>query len=241
MNDFISQYKNLDKMIREEYEQLGLKCLSEVKFNNEHPLSFFTSYLSKIKPISSFHLSKNYDEISFISDDLKYFTALTYLLRPYINSPLKENKTYFQTVEDKRYLSYANILFQSFYNYWDRIGDLIFCFIETSLKEREVYFYTVLQKIDERAKDSEYYLALNKLYTDKLINLFGKRKEIVHYSQLTSDIYTETFINYNDTLKLKQIQKLKDSLPDLFKSNIEYSFQGFELAVKFINHKGMPK
>jgi hypothetical protein len=241
MNNFIQQYRHLDKTIRDEYERLGLKCLSEVKFNDEHPLSFFTHFLDKVKPIKSFHSYKNFNEISFISDDLKYYTALTYLLLPFINNPLKENMTYHQTLEDKRYLSYSNILFQSFYNYWDRIGNLIYSFIKTSLKEREVYFHTVLEKVDDTVKDSEYFTALNKLYTNKFLNLFRKRKEIVHYFQLTSEIYVGTFTNYNDINKLKEAQNIKESLPDLFKENIEYTFQGFELAIKFINQKGLNK
>lgn len=241
MNDFIQQYRNLDKTIREEYERLGLRCLSEVKFNDEHSLSFFTHLLDKVKNINSFHFYKNFNEISFISDDLKYYTALTYLLRPYINNPLKENMTYHQTLEDKRYLSYASILFQSFYNYWDRIGDLIYSFIKTSLKEREVYFNTVLEKIDDTVKDSEYFIDLNTLYKDKLLNLFRKRKEIVHYFQLTSEIYVGTFTNYKDIEKLKETQIIKESLPDLFKENIEYTFQGIELAIKFVNQKGIKK
>ena len=241
MDNFISQYRNIDRTIRDEYERLGLRCLSEVKFNDEHALSFFTHYLDKVKPINSFHAYKNFNEISFISDDLKYYTALTYLLRPYINNPLKENMTYHQTLEDKRYLSYANILFQSFYNYWDRIGDLIYTFIKTSLKEREVYFHTVLEKVDIEVKDSEYLKALTTLYSDKLLNLFRKRKEIVHYFQLTSEIYVGTFTNYDDIEKLKETQNIKESLPDIFKENMEYSFQGFELAIRFINQKGLIK
>jgi len=241
MNIFIQQYQNLDQTIRNEYERLGLKCLSEVKINDEHSLSFFTHFLDKVKSINSFHFYKNFNEISFISDDLKYYTALTYLLRPYINNPLKEKMTYHQTLEDKRYLSYASILFQLFYNYWDRIGDLIYSFIKTSLKEREVYFNTVLDKIDDTVKESEYFIALNTLYKDKLLNLFRKRKEIVHYFQLTSEIYVGTFTNYDDIEKLKEAQNIKESLPDLFKENIEYTFQGFELAIKFINQKGIQK
>jgi hypothetical protein len=98
MNNFLKQYKNLDQTIRDEYERLGLKCLSEAKFDDEHSLSFFTHLLGKVQPINSFHFYKNYNEISFISDDLKYYTALTFLLRPYINNPLKEGMTYRQTL-----------------------------------------------------------------------------------------------------------------------------------------------
>ena len=241
MNNFIQQYRSLDQTIRNEYENLELRCLSEVKFNNEHSLSFFTHLLQEVKSINSFHFYRNFNEISFISDDIKYYTALTFLLRPYINNPLKENKTYHQTLEDKRYLSYSNILFQTFYNYWDRIGDLIYCFIKTSLKERGVYFNTVLEKVDDTVKDSEYYLDLEKLYKDKLLNLFRKRKEIVHYLQLTSEIYVGTFTDYDDIEKLKEIQKIKEALPDLFKENIDYTFKGFELAIKFINQRGYKK
>ncbi len=163
MRNFIQQYRNLDETIRNEYASFGLRCLSEVKFNDEHALSFFTHLLQEVKSIKPFHFYKNYNEIATISDDIKYFTALTFLLRQFVNSPLDEDKTYHQTLEDKRYMSYANILFQSFYNYWDRIGDMIFSFIKTSLKERQVYFTTVLEKIDSSFIDSEYFIAL-KIY-----------------------------------------------------------------------------
>lgn len=231
----------MDKIVKAEYDLLDLKCLSQIQFCNEHSLSFFSHYLEKVKPINSFHSYKFYNELSFISDDLKYYTAITYLLRPYINNPLREEKTYHQTLEDKRYLSYASILFQCFYNYWDRIGDLIYCFIETPLKEKEVYFHSVLQKINEKTKDSEYYLELNNLYNEKLSNLFKKRKEIVHYFQLSTESYAGTFINYDDEEKLEKDQESKESLPDFFKENIDYTFQGFELAIKFINQKGVKK
>ena len=76
---------------------------------------------------------------------------------------------------------------------------------------------------------------------EKLPDLLRKRKDIVHYSQLASDIYVGTFINYNDTEKLEEAQKTKESFPALFKQHIEYTFIGFELAIKLINEKGTRK
>jgi hypothetical protein len=241
MNEFKNAFVSYDSIIRKNSSDLGLKSLSEIKIDGENSITLFTNLLQKKKCIRDFHFYKFFSEISFISEDIKYFTSLLYLLKPYINNPLKENLVYYQTIEDDRYLSYASILVQAFYNYWDRIGDLIYSFLNVPLKERNVYFITVLENLDETSKKSEYYISLYELYNSKLTELFSKRKQIVHYFQISSETFVNTVINHNNPEMLAEGQKIKEGLPDLFKENIEYTFQGIELALKLIDKQGTPK
>ena len=237
MNQFISEFKNIDMLIRNSYKEFGIRFLFDYKCEGQKALTFYTKKLDNAKPYRFFNSFEFFNELSFISDDIAYFTALTHLLRPYINNPLKENKTYIQRFEDERYMTYANILFQTFYNYWDRIGDFVFAFLETSIYERNVYFSSVLSGLNPVFKESDNYKKLYSLYDEKLKSFFDKRHKIVHYIQLSASIYSGTFLNYNDENKLIEIQTYKESLPDLFKENIEYTFQGFEYAVRLINEK----
>ena len=241
MNQFISIYREFDKTVRDNYEKLDLKCLDEMEFESEKALSYYSKVISDNKAIHPFHSYEKYSELSFLSGDIKYYTAILYLLKNYINNPIKENRTYFQTMEDKRYLSYANILFQTFYNYWDRIGDLIYSFLKTSLKERDVYFVTVLENIKKDVNHSENFNELYNLFETKLKSLFSKRKEIVHYLGLGTEIHVGFFKNYSKTDEFIGNQNYKEKLPLFFNENINYTFNGFQLSLKLIDEFGIKK
>ena len=90
VNNFIQQYRNLDRTIRDEYERLGLRCLSEVKFNDEHPLSFFSHSLDKVKNINTFHFYKYFSEISFVSLRFVWFKLSVSFFPGSSKKPLNE-------------------------------------------------------------------------------------------------------------------------------------------------------
>lgn len=241
MDQFISTFRDFDKSVRDHYANLNLKCLDDVEFDSKKSLSYYSKIMNENQSIHNFHSYENYSELAFISGDIKYYTAILFLLKNYINNPLSEQKTYFQKMEDKRYLSYAVILFQTFYNYWDRIGDLIYCFLKTSLNKRNVYFVTVIENIAKDVNHSASYIELNNLYESKLKDLFSKRKEIVHYLQLASEIHVGFFKNFSNDEELVKSQNYKESLPEYFKENIDYTFKGFKLSLELINEFGIKR
>ena len=235
MDEFIFTFRQLDKIISEKYSSFDLLYINEILIDGKNPLTFFTEMTSNIDTVNQFKWYEFYTEIQFLSKDLKYYTALLFLLRPYINHPLRENKTYFQTMEDKRYMSYASILYQILYNYWDRIGDFLYCFFDTGLKERNVYFSTVINNFPSEYSKSSNFLELKSMYNKKLKNLIKDRKRIVHYLQISARMFTSTFLHYNDDKKLKEMEKEKDGYPEFFRDHIKNTLKGFEYSVRLVN------
>lgn len=234
MPDFKTTFQQLDKIISDEYSALGLQYIEEYLIDRKHPLTFFTEAIKDIKAINPFNWYEFFTEIEFLSKDLKYYTALLFLLRPSINIPSREGKTYYQTVEDKRYMSYASILFQIVYNNWDRLGDFLFCFFETGLKKRDVYFSRVINSIPQNYISSNNYQNLKVIYDKYLRSLFIDRKEIVHYVQVSAKMYSGTFIYHHNNQKLLELEKEKEGYPEFFKKHLELSLKGFEYSVKLV-------
>lgn len=235
MDNFKILFHELDEIVMEKYKAIPLYHLAEIEFDGKHPLTFFTEIAHKKKPRSRFDLFESYSEIDFLHKDIKYYTALVYLLRPYINNPIRENYTYYQTLYDKRYMSYASIVFQCFYNYWDRLGDLIYTFFNINLKERAVYFASVIKNFPQDYQKSSYYSELNDIFENHLKKLFETRKRIVHYLQIASKMYTGTFIHHRRDDKLKELQDEKEGYPEFFKFQLELTIKGFELTLKLID------
>ncbi len=235
MSRFLTTFRELEKIIHSEYASLDLKCWEEYEIDKKHPLTFFTEEIRDISPINPFNWYEFITEIEFLSKDLKYYTTILFLLRPFINNPLREDKTYYQTIEDNRYMSYVSMLYQIIYNYWDRLGDFLFYFIETGLKERNVYFSTVITSISEDFKESVNYQKLLKIYVEYLKELFDNRKNIVHYLQISAKMFSGTFLHHNDEKKLLEMEKEKNGYPDFFQKHLELSLEGFEYSVKLVS------
>lgn len=239
MSNFRKLFTSLDRGITGQYDQFGLKCLNDIKIDGKNHLTFFSETLNGITPIQKYNWYEFEIDIEFISNDLKYYTALLFLLKPFINFPLREGKTYFQTLEDKRYMSYASLLYQILYNFWDRIGDFLFCHLETGLKERAVYFSTVIQNLPDECASSSNFKTLKKVYDEHLVDLFRDRKTIVHYVQISARMYSHTFLHSEDRNYLEDLEAEKEGYPEYFRNHIECALKGFEHSVKLVGEFGL--
>jgi len=154
-----------------------------------------------------------------------------------MNNPLKERNhgipTYMQNVYDKRYLSYVSVIPQLFYNFWDRIGDLLYCYFETGLKERDVFINRILDNIPEKYKQSDNYKNLLEIYATYIKPLLDQRKEIVHYQMVETATYWATFLE--DEEKIQEFQERKEKFPDVYNECLKMSFEGFGCALKLID------
>lgn len=173
-------------------------------------------------------------EMDFISCDIKYITAVLLLLRPYVNNS-SENYTYFQTVEDRRYLMYTTFGLQAVYNFWDRIGDLLWHFFPTALQERDVYFDRVMAAIDAFYRATKPYQQLKYLYESEVKPILADRKEAVHYFQPESRHYWGHIENHGDKAKLADMYKQKYNYADIMKRQLAITWEAFELIVNLID------
>ncbi|MDR3625634.1 MAG: Cthe_2314 family HEPN domain-containing protein [Ignavibacteriaceae bacterium] len=235
INERYQLFLTLDKHIFDVYNEENLKCIDEAYENGDPLTSIFTKIIDKKNKLHKFNSVEYQLDISFISKDIKYLTGLLYYLHPYINIPSKEDNTYFQTTCDKRYLVFASLANQCLYNFWDRVGDLLYVFFETGLKEDSVYLSRVLNNFPEIYKVSKNYILLKDIYDNKLKELFNQRQQIVHYKQLGTKHYLGLQYNYSDKEKAVLLEKEKTSYPKYFKEQSELTFKGFYIALNLIN------
>jgi hypothetical protein len=236
MNTKIEIFRKFDQLVRNQYDTIPLRDIGDISISNESSTEFFTRIVRSKVVLKPFEYStfKFLHEIKIISQDVKYYTALLYYLKPFItNSSI--TGTYNQTQEDRRYMMFASVGFQAIYNYWDRIGNLLDKFFKTGLQDSSIYLSRVLNNFPNEFKGSKYYIWLNDTYHHDIKNILGQRDHIVHFYQLESEYYWKVMEHNNDLLKISKIQKEKESFPEEFKKQLELMVLGFEYALNLIN------
>lgn len=220
--------------LRDMKEAESLLRLDEIRLDGMHPLTFYSEVTNdqpRIRDLPRFL----WDDFLVISNDLVHFTSLLLLLRPFINNPTKEDGTYFQSWYDAKYLSYIGVLHSAIYNFWDRIGDLLHCFFTTGLPDGRVYIGPVLNNFPPADKDSSYFQQLNKIFIEQVRPIVYDRNEDVHNQSIaTRHFYDVILARGNEQI---EITKFKLRMPDLFKEQIGFAYEGFELALRLIRER----
>ena len=111
-------FKEFDNLVQKRID--GLTDLRRARQDGK-VINIFSVIDSKEKLKKFNTLELNHDLI-LLTEEIEYFTGLLYFLKPHINNPFNEGKTYLQNLFDKRFLTFANINYQLVYNYWDRMG-----------------------------------------------------------------------------------------------------------------------
>jgi len=225
---------NLFYRLNEIMKSEGIQHISEIKFDDKHSLTFYSEIVNNSISIRNPPLFL-YDDFFFLSNDLIHFTLLLFLFRPFINDPAKENGTYFQNWYDARYLSYSSVLYSTVYNFWDRIGDLLNCFFDTGLHEESIYISRVVNNFPKDCRDSKYFQQLKDIYMSKIRHLIMERNEDAHNQSIVTGHYFNIILAKGDNQLEKA--KLKFSLPEIFKEQIQLAHTGFELALRLIKEK----
>lgn len=232
MNEFssIEAYFLFDNKIREKYIELQTKHLKEYDLT-----AIFIEAIRDKAVANNFDYSefKLLDEIDYLSQEIKYQSAILHILNPRINNPEKEQDTYIQTIEDHRYLMYANWSLQTIYNYWDRLGDLLWHVFSTKLKAKEVYFDRVMTAIPIDYKSTESYTKLLEHFETKVKPLLQERNRTVHYFSLETH-YRWGHIKNRDSLLNKEMFVMKSSLAEVITNQLEECILGFKLAIDLI-------
>lgn len=224
-------YENFDKLIREKYVELNLKHLNEVDDILDLVGIIREKYIANAFDYSEYKLLSEFD---YLTQELKYQTSMLHILANGINNPNEENNTYIQTVYDHRYLMYANWSLQTLYNYWDRLGDLLWHAFETNINLKNVYFKVVFDAIPEQYKCSTYYKHIKDIYEKKIINLFQYRHQTVHHYSLET-IYRWTHIQNPDFRRNAEMYEAKKELASIFKEQLSICLDIYNVVVNLIN------
>ncbi len=237
LKKFLEFYDSLKKEIYIDLESKGFDHISHVEGNSFLTAEYFTNLLRSKQnvrglPYSDFQI---YEELDGITQDLKYIIGIMTLMQPHLaNLPLEQG-VYSMKSEDQIYLRYATFAFQSVYNFWDRLGDLIYIYFETNLNPTSVYFGRVIDRIEDKYKTTEAYVELKNFYDRHLRIFLDERHQIVHHFQLKSKTRWEHIEHHPDMTKLKEDFAKTHGYLYTLKNQLHNCFQGYLLTLKFIS------
>jgi hypothetical protein len=131
---------------------------------------------------------------------------------------------------------FANIVCQSTYNYWDRIGDLIASFFPDRIDLHRVFFPTAIDSIPEEFRKNENYLWLKEFRETEYKNLNNLRKKIVHYTSIGTE-YDSLHASsaFVDLDSMSDLQNKRLGWPEYFKAQIEFSIDGMSRTIQYLD------
>lgn len=243
--------ENIDKfnsVIIDIYKEHNLNCLrgldGKCKIDGKNIYSLHrkaTHYFAEKN--KDFNFNKNIDDLILISDEIMYFVANVILYEPFMNDPSRDRIITdgghvlfrnFQNLYSKRFDLFTDVCIEKIYNYWDRVGDLIAACIETGLKERNVYFTAVIDKIPHKFKSNENFKWLESFRSNEFKNLNEKRINIVHYSSTGTDFRYAHFKSTTNEEEIIKLMEERRNLPNFFKEAIDDTIKGFQNTLDFL-------
>jgi len=186
---------------------------------------------------------KLFNDLLFCSDEIQFFLANMYLYRPFINNPLRDVTIFndealylnYPNLETSRYSMFGTTVSEKIYNYWDRIGDLIFLFFPTRLEKRDVYFSKVIDIIPSEFHNSTYYRWLKNFKDDGYSDLNSKRRYYVHY---TTDFAEFQHVHGKYPFDYQSIEELYNArigLAEFYREHLYKTLEGFDKCLLLLS------
>lgn len=231
-----------DQAIAEIYELENLISLSDNGFSH-NGINIQNNPKSQ-NPPPDWNAELNFYDILNCNSDLKYFTAQLYLHVPHINNPLTEVSsdfdiwvaTYHQNLWDRRYLLYVSCCFEKAYNFWDRIGDLLWSFHQELIKNvRAVDFSRIVGEIEKTGEKDPDFLWLRDFQGNQYQKLNSNRIDVVHYHQYESSYRHRFLLNNDKREKIEELFEEKTSFPMYFKDHLDSQIEGCCRTYNFLH------
>lgn len=216
------------------YQDRQMSCLSD----NEYTYKGVNTFNP---PDSNFQNAlwssyKNLRDLINCNQDLMYFTGNLFLYFPYINNPLKEIQDdglgfpvahYHQNWYDHRYCAFVSCCFEKAYNYWDRIGDLIYSFYPTLIQNiTSVDFARIISAVANMGEADPDFVWILNFKENEYAELNKFRREVVHYYQYETTYHNQHVLNCTNIEVIADLWKEKSQMPEYFKKHLELSCEG---------------
>ncbi|ALM50282.1 hypothetical protein AMR72_16160 [Flavobacterium psychrophilum] len=205
---------------------------------------------------TNFQFQKNLDNLLFNSDEIAYFTANAFLYKDLISNPIDDAQTYyddarrewityypnFVNLASKRYSMFIAVAFEKIYNYWDRLGDLLWAtYFQNDLKEVAVDFNRIIDCIKNKYSEYHHLLSYQWLLNFKENQykaLNEIRKNIVHYTSIDIEFkwaHLGQFENnegesqniLSDKSEIEKVMTERKGYSNILKEHISLSIEGF--------------
>jgi hypothetical protein len=144
---------------------------------------------------------------------------------------------------------YVAVAFEKIYNYWDRLGDLLWAtYFQDELKERNVDFVRIIDLIKNNHSEYQNFDSFKWLINFK-DNDYKKineiRKNIVHYTSIDVEFkskHLDLFENeegkqqniLSDKDQVENLMTERKGYTDILKNEIDNTIEGFIQIHKFI-------
>lgn len=233
-------YDHTDQLF-ETYKELNLKSIDDFhgennkRWDGKNFMHWFSDITRGVQRENEFIESdfKIYDDFVHLSGDIKFCTGMLEYLYP---STTKAHDEFGSTIIDRRYNMHASFGFQSIYHFWDRIGDLLWHFFKTGLKQDSVYTGRVLSNLPQQFKSTDHFINLKQLF-DNFTDRFEIRHEVVHNYTLGTKLSWERNNAYRDYQANENLlAKVSNYRSELSDSLIQ-CIDALEFSLRLINFK----
>ena len=218
--------EDFHKYLADVVKKESFKYLVEQEFDGQIPLSY---YYSKCKERAN---TEKLFDLFLCSGDIVYCLATLKGLEPYLS---KKPLIPFQRRSriDAVYCRYSSFAIEKYYNYWDRIGDLLNSHFNL-LTEKAEDFPRVIDKISQLGTfdTNSDYQWLKAYKENEFQNLNKYRKKIVHYFNIESQFIHEH--NPFDEIKTEDLRSEFSDLVNFLYENNDKSINGFKHTVNLI-------
>lgn len=216
----------------------------EYELNGKNMLLWFFRVSAKVPDNPNnidFYMVK--DEVINSSEEIMYFVAHLFLYRDYMNNPMNEAFTHNDTVvypnkqnlEAKRYAMMLNVVSERLYNYWDKIGDMIWAFHQDALNQRSVYFAKLIEVIKERYQENGSFQWILDFKENDFTEINRRRKNNVHYYSSDTEFRAEHLEGATDEEKMQKLIEQRYAEADFYKGQLFKSLIGFEKTLQFLD------
>ncbi|RZJ23662.1 MAG: hypothetical protein EON51_01940 [Acinetobacter sp.] len=206
----IKPYRDYTDQLFALYKVLGMQSIDdfhaepESRWDEKNFMSFFSDITRSKDKVHEFDESdfKIYDDFVVLSGDIKFCAGMLHYLYPFIT---KGHDQFSSTIIDRRYSMHVSFGYQSVYQFWDRIGDLLWHFFKTGLKRQTIYTGRVLNNLNPIYKSMQEYKDLEAAFKS-FNDFFDVRHGVVHDFSIGTQLYWErqaAFRNYEANVSLQ--------------------------------------
>ena len=233
---------NYHKLVNETITREGITSWQELDFNiHGNKGLIWHQIVCNGSPVKIDSI-KNSEELSILSSHLQFLVGQMFVYRIHIRDS-SERPTYgAASLFYPKEVNYAegmfdmlvNLSYQTCYNFWDRIGDLINPFLPTPLADRAVDFHRVINAIPVQLQTANYTWLKN--YCDnEYKDMNDARRIIVHYEVPTTTEKMKHMRNISDKDAIKKMYTDKQEMADYFKQKCFEMMEGLAYCLSFLD------
>ncbi len=195
---------------------------------------------------------KNSEDLAALSDELQFITGQLYMYRTHILDSTLNPMSGAESLFYPKQVNYAegmfnllvNQAYQTCYNFWDRIGDLINPFLPNPLSERSVDFTRVINATPAFLNSMNFEWLKNYCENEyKLMN--EARRTIVHHEMPSTSEMFDHLKAISNKDAIKSLYEDKIAKADYFKQKCAEQLDGLFYCLSFLdeinNRNGVPE